>query len=61
MMKFIKNNMMPLVFSLLMVVYTLGSSITSGDTEAFRGYAREYDYHYLSFAISRYTSWSSRF
>jgi hypothetical protein len=52
---------MPLVFSLLMVIYTLGSSITLGDTEAFKSYAREYNYHYLSFAISRYISWSSRF
>ena len=59
--KFIKKIMMPLVFSLLMVIYTLGSSITLGDTEAFKSYAREYNYHYLSFAISRYISWSSRF
>ncbi|MDR3046228.1 MAG: hypothetical protein LBU51_01265, partial [Bacteroidales bacterium] len=58
--KNIKINAVALLFSLLMVVYVLSSPLISGDAEWFRGMAKDCDYHYLSFAVSRYGSWSSR-
>lgn len=58
--KSIKNNMLSIVFSSLMVIYTMGSSITSGDVVYFKNYAKEFDYQYLTFALSRYSTWSSR-